>query len=100
MRDGKGGNDRVTVLPENMMLPLREQLAHARALHVRDLHAEHGAVSLPDALAVMYPRAARASPSPVRRMCCATPSPPTCCRPATTSAPCRNWSATAMCRRR
>ena len=22
MRDGKGGNDRVTVLPENMMLPL------------------------------------------------------------------------------
>jgi integron integrase len=60
VRDGKGGKDRVTVLPENMMLPLREQLAHARALHERDLHAGHGAVWLPDALAVKYPRAARA----------------------------------------
>ncbi len=60
VRDGKGGKDRVTVLPENMMLPLREQLAHARALHERDLHAGYGAVWLPDALAVKYPRAARA----------------------------------------
>ena len=60
VRDGKGGKDRVAVLPENMMLPLREQLAHARALHERDLHAGHGAVWLPDALAVKYPRAARA----------------------------------------
>ncbi len=60
VRDGKGGKDRVTVLPENMILPLREQLAHARALHERDLHAGHGAVWLPDALAVKYPRAARA----------------------------------------
>ena len=100
VRDGKGGKDRVTVLPENMMLPLRDQLAHARALHVRDLRAGHGAVWLPDALAVKYPRAARASPSPVRRMCCATPSPPTCCGPAMTSASCRNCSATAMCLRR
>jgi len=59
VRDGKGGKDRVTVLPENLVLPLREQLAHARALHERDLHAGHGAVWLPDALAVKYPRAAR-----------------------------------------
>jgi integrase len=43
-----------------MILPLREQLAHARALHERDLHAGLGAVWLPDALAVKYPRAAHA----------------------------------------
>jgi integron integrase len=60
VRDGKGGKDRVTVLPENLVLPLREQLAHAHALHERDLHAGHGQVWLPDALAVKYPRAARA----------------------------------------
>jgi integron integrase len=60
VRDGKGGKDGVTVMPENLMLPLRAQLAHARALHERDLHAGGGAVWLPDALAVKYPRAARA----------------------------------------
>jgi len=60
VRDGKGGKDRVTVLPENLVLPLRGQLAHAQALHARDLRAGHGAVWLPDALAVKYPNAARA----------------------------------------
>jgi integron integrase len=60
VRDGKGGKDRVTVLPENLVLPLREQLAHAQALHARDLRAGHGGVWLPDALAVKYPNAARA----------------------------------------
>ena len=29
MRDGKGGKDRVTVLPENLMLPLQAHLARA-----------------------------------------------------------------------
>jgi integron integrase len=72
VRDGKGGKDRVTVLPENLMLPLRSQLAHSRALHGRDLQAGDGAVWLPDALAVKYPGAARAwgwqwvFPSPTR----------------------------------
>jgi integron integrase len=60
VRDGKGGKDRVTVLPENLVLPLQEQLAQARALHARDLQAGHGAVWLPDALAVKYPHAPRA----------------------------------------
>jgi integron integrase len=60
VRDGKGGKDRVTVLPENLIAPLHEQLAHARALHERDLHAGRGAVWLPDALAVKYPNAPRA----------------------------------------
>jgi integron integrase len=58
VRDGKGGKDRVTVLPENMMLPLRDQLAQAKSLHDADLRDGAGGVWLPDALAMKYPRAA------------------------------------------
>ena len=60
IRDGKGGKDRVTVLPENLMLPLGELISRRRALHNRDLAAGAGEVWLPDALAVKYPRVARA----------------------------------------
>ncbi len=60
VRHGKGGKDRVTVLPENLVLPLQAQIARARALHDRDLAAGFGAVWLPDALAVKFPRAAQA----------------------------------------
>ncbi|WP_370538444.1 integron integrase [Ideonella sp.] len=59
VRDGKGGKDRVTVLPENLMLPLRDQMARARQQHERDLADGLGAVWMPDALAVKYPGAAR-----------------------------------------
>jgi len=59
IRDGKGAKDRVTVLPENLMLPLQTHLAQVRALHQRDLAAGHGDVWLPDALDVKYPGAAR-----------------------------------------
>jgi integron integrase len=55
VRDGKGGKDRVTVLPENLMLPLRDQLARARSLHEADLREGFGSVWLPDALAVKNP---------------------------------------------
>ena len=58
VRDGKGSNDRVTVLPENLVLPLQAQIAKAKALHLRDLGDGAGRVWLPDALAVKYPRAA------------------------------------------
>ncbi len=57
VRDGKGGKDRVTVLPENLILPLQQQLAQARARHDRDLTEGFGRVWLPDALAVKFPRA-------------------------------------------
>ncbi len=72
VRHGKGGKDRVTVLPENLILPLRQQLANAQALHGRDLAEGYGAVWLPDALAVKYPRAPKSwgwqwvFPSPLR----------------------------------
>ncbi len=74
VRDGKGGKDRVTVLPENLLLPLQAQFAHAKALHDADLRrggADAGTVWLPGALAGKYPSAPRAwgwqwvFPSPV-----------------------------------
>jgi integron integrase len=59
VRDGKGGKDRVTVLPENLILPLQQQIAKARALHERDLLEGFGSVWLPGALDVKYPQAPR-----------------------------------------
>jgi integron integrase len=60
VREGKGNKDRVTVLPENLVLPLKTYLEKVRALHERDLEAGFGEVFLPDALAVKYPNAAKA----------------------------------------
>ncbi len=59
IRDGKGGKDRVTVLPDRVALPLQEHLAHVQAIHVRDLKAGRGSVYLPFALALKYPNASR-----------------------------------------
>jgi integron integrase len=59
VRDGKGGKDRVTMLPESLIAPLRAQVAQAGALHREDVARGRGAVWLPDALALKYPNAAR-----------------------------------------
>ena len=37
VRNGKGGKDRVTVLPENLIMPLQQQMAQAKVRHDRDL---------------------------------------------------------------
>ena len=60
VRDGKGGKDRVTVLPENLVLPLQEHLSRRRAEHQSDSAEGYGSVWLPDALATKYPAAATA----------------------------------------
>ena len=57
VRDGKGGKDRVTMLPENLVQPLQVHLGRVRRLHQRDLQAGCGEVWLPHALARKYPRA-------------------------------------------
>ncbi len=57
VRDGKGGKDRLTMLPESTREPLREHLEQVRALHHRDLRAGWGRVQLPDALERKYPNA-------------------------------------------
>ena len=57
VRDGKGGKDRVTMLPESVIQPLQAHLGKVRALHRADCEAGFGEVWLPHALARKYPRA-------------------------------------------
>ena len=58
VREGKGDQDRVTVLPESLKPALQQHLERVRALHERDLTAGLGRVSLPHALARKAPNAA------------------------------------------
>ena len=57
VRDGKGGKDRVTMLPTPIVEPLQAHLVRVKALHERDLVDGCGDVELPDAIARKYPRA-------------------------------------------
>ncbi len=59
VRDGKGGNDRLTVLPQSLVPQLQEHLLKVRQLHRADLVAGWGRVVMPYALARKYPRADR-----------------------------------------
>ena len=57
VRGGKGDKDRVTMLPESLRANLLEHLHHVRLLHQKDLTEGLGAVPLPGALQVKYPKA-------------------------------------------
>lgn len=57
VRNGKGGKDRVTMLPLELARPLQEHLRRIRLLHRRDLADGWGRVVLPDALSRKYPNA-------------------------------------------
>jgi integron integrase len=57
IRDGKGEKDRITMLPERLIEPLRQQFERARQVHNQDLREGYGEVHLPYALARKYPRA-------------------------------------------
>jgi integron integrase len=57
VRDGKGGKDRVTVLPDSLIEPLQKHLRRVEMLHQKDLDDGYGAVYLPDALEQKYPNA-------------------------------------------
>ncbi len=59
VRNGKGGKDRVTMLPVNLAVSLQLHLDKVRAQHAEDLANGFGAVYLPDALERKYPNAAR-----------------------------------------
>jgi integron integrase len=59
VRDGKGGKDRLTVLPQSLVPQLQEHLLKVRQLHRGDLVAGWGRVVMPYALARKYPRADR-----------------------------------------
>ncbi len=57
VRDGKGGKDRVTMLPVKLITPLRQHLIRVKALHDQDLRAGFGRVYLPYALSRKHPNA-------------------------------------------
>lgn len=57
IRDGKGMKDRVTMLPQRLLQPLRRHLAVVRATHRAELEQGRGDVWLPFALARKYPQA-------------------------------------------
>jgi integron integrase len=59
VRDGKGGKDRVTMLPKSLKEPLEEHLRRVKAVHQKDLAEGWGRVPLPDALDRKYPNASR-----------------------------------------
>jgi integron integrase len=59
IRDGKGGKDRVTMLPNELTHLLKQQMEKAQLFHRQDLDDGFGAVWLPDALALKYPKAAK-----------------------------------------
>jgi len=59
IRDGKGQKDRISVLPDGLLSPLRAQITVALEVHARDLVAGHGNVWLPHALGTKYPFAAK-----------------------------------------
>ncbi|MEO9001784.1 MAG: integron integrase [Rhodanobacter sp.] len=59
VRDGKGGKDRRTMLPQSLREPLQREVQRARLLHEADLREGFGAVWLPYALARKYPNAPR-----------------------------------------
>ena len=59
VRDGKGGKDRVTVLPDSVVTHLHSQIDRALELHRQDLVAGYGNTYLPHALTRKYPNAGR-----------------------------------------
>jgi integron integrase len=59
VRHGKGGKDRVTVLPDNAREELQKHLTRVRAVHENDCSRGFGHVNLPGALAIKYPGASR-----------------------------------------
>ena len=81
VRDGKGAQDRITMLAQASKRPLLEHLKVVREIHQRDLWDGWGRVSMPYALARKYPNAA-------------IPSLPICLMTDMTSELCKSFSAT------
>jgi len=59
VRMGKGGKDRVTVLPQSIIPDLKRHLEQVKLAHQSDLKEGFGTVFLPQGLGRKYPNAAR-----------------------------------------
>jgi len=54
---GKGAKDRITLLPQVLIMPLQEQISKVEKVHDKDLMEGEGKTSLPAGLARKYPKA-------------------------------------------
>src|SRR5262245_9256035 len=78
VREGKGGKDRITVMPDSLKEPLTKHLEKVKELHQRDLREGGGRTTLPFALDRKYPNAGRdgrrqyVSPRQSAKTLCAT----------------------------
>ncbi len=59
VREGKGNNDRLTLLAKRLVPGVRRQIAEVRSVHEADLLAGAGEAPLPNALHLKYPNASR-----------------------------------------
>jgi integron integrase len=59
VRDTKGNEDRITMLPDSLIEPLKEHLLRVKRLHEADLAKGYGSVYLPDAFDRKSPNASR-----------------------------------------
>jgi integron integrase len=59
VRNGKGAQDRITMLPESAHAPLQQHFHDVQLLHARDLEEGYGSVYLPYALERKYPHASQ-----------------------------------------
>jgi integrase len=59
VRGGKGGKDRVTMLPESLRTDLTKQLERVRAIWEKDLLEKRSGVSLSNGIEGKFPNAAR-----------------------------------------
>ena len=80
VRSGKGDKDRLTLLPERLITPLRSHLKEVRALHAADLTAGWGRVVLPHALDGCSPRTGAGEIRPAGGRDATIEMPPSCRR--------------------
>jgi len=59
IRDGKGEDDRSTILPESLIEPLKIYLEQVKMIHAKDLAKGFGSVYMPFALEYKYPNASK-----------------------------------------
>lgn len=58
VRNGKGKRDRITMIPDKLHSPIKDQIRKVRNLHQQDLAGGYGRTILPNALSKKYPDAA------------------------------------------
>ncbi|MBE6354251.1 integron integrase [Treponema sp.] len=59
IRRGKGDKDRIVMLPQKLIEPLKQQIIKVRKLHDEDLASGWGCVKLPESMSLKYPDGTR-----------------------------------------